>query len=74
MFVLNSSLVLGTHFFLYKEWCGNVTLSLFGTPARTYTADMISIIPLPDKGKFGHNKKKFEDAEVEVVRLTIMGA
>jgi hypothetical protein len=35
---------------------------LFGTPARISTDDMISIILLPDEGKFGHNKKKFEDA------------
>lgn len=43
-------------------------LSLFGTPARISTDDMISIILLPDEGKFGHNKKKFEDAEAHFNR------
>ena len=37
-------------------------------PLARSTADIISIIPLPDKGKFGHNKKKFEDAEVDGVK------
>jgi len=72
MFVLNSSLtlVLVTRIFFLKRMvykCTNVTLSLFGTPARTSTADMISIIPLPYEGKFGHNKK-FEDAEPNGVK------
>jgi hypothetical protein len=30
---------------------------------------MISIILLPDEGKFGHNKKKFEDAEAPLFWL-----